>query len=179
MLGEWFYNERIRKAVAVFGSLFNGIFVVRHNAAGETISQIKVPLSYAPQRDFLARMIATESGENQERQIAVKLPRMSFEILAMTYDPTRQLPKINKRVVPNVTGAESAKLLYTPVPFNIQFQLSVYARSQDDALQIVEQILPFFTPQYNVSVKPLDGFDLIEDTPIRLDGLTIDRKSVV
>lgn len=173
MLGEWFYNERIRKAVAVFGSLFNNIFVVRHDSAGKVISQIKVPLSYAPQRDFLARIGSTESGEIQERQIAVKLPRMSFEILAMQYDATRQLPKINKRVVPNETGAENAKLLYTPVPFNIQFQLSVYARSQDDALQIVEQILPFFTPQYNVSVKPLEGFDLIEDTPIRLDGLTM------
>jgi len=173
MLGEWFYNERIRKSVAVFGSLFNNIFVIRNDSAGNVISQTKVPLSYAPQRDFLARMVATESGENQERQIAIKLPRMSFEILAMNYDPTRQLPKLNKRTVPNITGAENAKLLYTPVPFNIAFQLNVYARSQDDALQIVEQILPFFTPQYTVSVKPLDGFDLVEDTPIKLDGMTM------
>lgn len=171
MLGSWFYNERVRKAVAVFGSLFNNLYVVRKNGSGETISQVKVPLSYAPKRDFLSRMRATEAGEDQERQIAIKLPRMSFEIVAFQYDATRQLPKINSRVVPNVSGAATAQRIYTPVPFNLQFQLNVYARSHDDALQIVEQILPYFTPQYTVSVKPLEDFDLQEDTPIRLDGV--------
>ena len=173
MLTNWFYNERIRKSVAVFGSLFNNIYVVRKNGSGETLSQVKVPLSYAPKRDFLDRLNKTEFGEEQERQISVKLPRMSFEILAMTYDPTRQLPKLNKRTIVAETGAINAQALYTPVPFNVQFQLNVYARSQDDALQIVEQILPYFTPQYTVQVKPLEGFDLQEDTPIKLDGVTM------
>jgi len=171
MLGNWFYHERIRKAVAVFGSLFNNIYVVRHNSAGDIINQTKVPLSYAPRRDFLDRIQGMESGDAQERQIAIKLPRMSFEILAINYDAQRQLSKVNKRVVPQ--AGQNAKQIYTPVPYNLQFQLNVYARSQDDALQVVEQILPYFTPQYTVAVKPLEGFDLQEDTPIRLDGVVM------
>ena len=172
MLGEWFYNQRIRKATAVFGTLFNNIYVVRKNSAGETISQIKVPLSYAPKRDFVDRIAKMESGENQERQISVKLPRMSFEINAFTYDATRQLPKINKRTIPSTEGASTAQKLYTPVPYTLSFQLHIYGRNQDDCLQIVEQILPYFTPQYNVSIKPLEGFDLQEDTPIKLESVT-------
>jgi len=171
MLGNWFYNERIRKAVAVFGTLFNNLYVVRHNAAGEVINQTKVPLSYAPRRDFLDRILSMQSGDAQERQIAIKLPRMSFEIISMTYDAQRQLPKINKRIVPS--AGDNAQKIYTPVPYNITFQLNIYARSQDDALQIVEQILPYFTPYYTVSVKPLEGFDLQEDTPIKLDGVVM------
>ena len=173
MLESYFYNERIRKAVAVFGSLFNNIYVVRTDSAGAVLSQVKVPLSYAPKRDFIDRIARTDVGEEQERQIAVKLPRMSFEILGMNYDPQTQLPKLNKRIIPASTGASSGQVVYTPVPYNINFQLNVYARSQDDALQCVEQILPYFTPHYNLQVKPLDGFDLQEDTPIRLDGVVI------
>ena len=170
MLSSWFYHERIRKTVAVFGSLFNNLYVVRHNSSGEIINQTKVPLSYAPRRDFLDRIQGMQYGEDQERQIAIKLPRMSFEIVAFTYDATRQLPKVNNRIVPQAGG--SAQKVFTPVPYEIQFQLNVYARSQDDALQIVEQILPTFTPQYTVTVKPLEGYDISEDTPIKLEGVT-------
>jgi len=170
MLSSWFYHERIRKTVAVFGSLFNNLYVVRHNSSGEIINQTKVPLSYAPRRDFLDRIQGMQYGEDQERQIAIKLPRMSFEIVAFTYDATRQLPKVNNRIVPQAGG--NAQKVFTPVPYEIQFQLNVYARSQDDALQIVEQILPTFTPQYTVTVKPLEGYDISEDTPIKLEGVT-------
>jgi len=173
MLEGYFYNERIRKAVAVFGSLFNNIYVVRKNSSGGVLSQVKVPLSYAPKRDFVDRISRTDLGEEQERQIAIKLPRMSFEILAMNYDQQRQLPKLNKRIVPSSASASSGQVVYTPVPYNINFQLNIYARSQDDALQCVEQILPYFTPHYNLQVKPLEGFDLQEDTPIRLDGVVM------
>lgn len=173
MLGSYFYNERIRKAVAVFGSLFNNIYVVRTNSSGGVLSQARVPLSYAPKRDFVDRIARMEVGEEQERQIAIKLPRMSFEILGINYDPARQLPKLNKRTVPSTTGASSGQVIYTPVPYTINFQLSIYARSQDDALQCVEQILPYFTPMYNLQVKPLDGFDLQEDSPITLQGVVI------
>jgi len=172
MFGPHFYNQRIRKAVAVFGSLFNEIYVVRKNSSNEIISQVKVPLSYAPKRDFIDRIAQMNAGEDQERQVAIKLPRMSFEIIGMNYDATRQLPKMNKCVVPPSTFDGSASQIYTPVPYAIQFQLSVYARSQDDALQVVEQILPYFTPQYTVTVKPLDDYDVKEDTPINLTGIT-------
>ena len=172
MFGTHFYHQRIRKSVAVFGSLFNNINVIRTNSSGETISQIRVPLSYAPSRDFLQRIDAMADGEQAERQIAIKLPRMSFEIVSMSYDATRQLPKMNKCVAfPD--GLESrAQAIFTPVPYTIGFQLNIYAKSQDDALQIIEQILPYFTPQYTVTVKPLSDFDTKEDTPILLTGLT-------
>jgi len=173
MLTNWFYHERIRKSVAVFGSLFNNIYVVRHNSAGEIINQTKVPLSYAPRRDFIDRIAGMEVGEEQERQIAIKLPRMSFEILAIQYDAQRQLSKVGKRTIADTTDSGRARRMYNPVPYNLQFQLNVYARSQDDALQVVEQIIPFFTPQYTVSVKPLEGYDVTEDTPIRLDGVVM------
>jgi len=171
MFGSWFYHQRIRKSVAVFGSLFNNINVIRKNSGGGTLSQVKVPLSYGPSRNFLERIAQMDNGENQERQVAIKLPRMSFEILAMNYDPSRQLPKMNSMAM--ASSASTAYKMYTPVPYNIQFQLSVYAKNQDDALQVVEQILPYFTPQYTVTMKPLDDFpDVKEDVPIKLEAIT-------
>jgi hypothetical protein len=165
MFGGHFYHQRIRSAVAVFGSLFNNVNVVRTN------SQVKVPLSYAPKRDFIARLDAMANGENAERQIAVKLPRMSFEIVSMSYDAQRQLPKTNSCIMPATFGRGTR--IWTPVPYNINFQLNVYAKGQDDALQIVEQILPYFTPSYTLTMKPLDDFQGIkEDTPITLQGIT-------
>lgn len=172
MFGTHFYHQRIRKAVAVFGSLFNDIKIVRKNSNGNIISQVKVPLSYAPKRDFLARIDAMNNGEDAERQVAVKLPRMSFEILAMQYDAARQLPKTNSCIRYPTTYDGTGSRIYTPVPYLISFQLNIYAKSQDDALQVVEQILPYFTPQYTVTVKPLDDFDVTEDTPITLTGTT-------
>ena len=113
-----------------------------------------------------------QNGEDAERQIAVKLPRMSFEIVGMNYDATRQLPKINSCAFPD--SETGKKKLYTPVPYSIQFQLNVYAKSQDDALQIVEQILPTFNPQYTVTIKtfPTEYPDFKEDIPIIIQGVT-------
>lgn len=172
MFGTHFYHQRIRKAVAVFGSLFNNLYVVRKNNTGGIISQVKVPLSYAPRRDFIDRIEQMNNGEDNERKVAIKLPRMSFEIIGMNYDATRQLPKMNKCTVAPTSYDGTATRIYTPVPYAIQFQLSIYAKSQDDALQIVEQILPYFTPQYTVTVKPIDDYDVKEDTPIALTGIT-------
>ena len=172
MFGTHFYHQRIRKAVAVFGSLFNNITILRTDASGATLSQQKVPLSYAPKRDFIARLDAMGQGEDFERQVSLKLPRISFEILAMNYDSIRQLPKLNNHI--KITNAESksASRIYTPIPYTITFQLNAYAKTQDDALQIVEQILPYFTPHYTVTVKPLSEFDIKEDTPITMTGIT-------
>lgn len=171
MFGDHFYNQRIRKAVAVFGSLFNDINIVRTDAAGKALSQMKVPLSYSPRRDFMARIDAMQNGEDAERQVALKLPRMGFEIVSMAYDGIRQLPKMNNCITFPANYDGTGQKLYTPVPYTISFQLSVYAKTQDDALQIVEQILPFFTPHYTVTVKPLDGQDIKEDSPITMTGI--------
>lgn len=172
MFGSYFYHQRIRKAVAVFGSLFSDVHVLRKNTSGATVSQLKVPLSYSPKRDFLDRLDKMLNGETAERQIAVRLPRMSFEITSMSYDNTRQLPKMNQCLTPSTVFDGKAKRLYTPVPYNIQFDLNVYAKSQDDALQIVEQILPFFTPNYNLTINPLEDFDIKEDTIVQLQNIS-------
>jgi hypothetical protein len=170
MFAEHFYHQRIRMSVAAFGSLFNDITVVRKGSNGNIINTVKVPLSYAPRRSFIERIEQMSLGEASERKVAIKLPRLSFELLAINYDPARQIPKTNYgRTEEN--NSEAFKI-YTRVPFNLQFQVNAYAKSQDDALQIVEQIIPYFDPQYNITVVPLADFPNIkEDNPIRLDGI--------
>ena len=172
MFGTHFYHKRVRTAVSVFGSLFNNLYVIRKNSSNEVISQAKVPLSYAPKRNFLQRIQEMNNGEDAERRVAIKLPRMSFEITQMTYDAERQLPKTNNISTAIANSINSRQKLFTSTPYNISFQLNVYAKSQDDALQIVEQVLPFFTPQYTVTVKPFsDIATLTEDVPITLTGV--------
>jgi len=173
MFGNWFYHKRVRTAVSVFGSMFNNIYVLRKNSSGQTISQVKVPLSYAPKQNFLERLTEMSRGEEGERRVAVKLPRMSFEITSIAYDATRQLPKTNNITRTISTDNTKKTKIYTAVPYNLQFELNVYAKSQDDALQIVEQILPYFAPQYTVSVKPFSDYEEIkEDVPIILNGVS-------
>lgn len=167
---DYFYHQRIRKAVATFGSLFNDVNIVRKNSSGETISQVKVPLSYGPQRSFLDRIQQTINGEDTERTVAIKLPRMSFEITAITYDQTRQVSKMNTQTVIGEDG--TVGVFRQSAPYNLSFQLSIYAKSQDDALQCVEQIIPYFNPVYSVSIKPFENYpEIVEDTPISLTSV--------
>ena len=173
MFGTWFYHKRVRTAVSVFGSMFNNLYVLRQNSSGETISQVKVPLSYAPKRNFISRLEEMSKGEEAERRVAIKLPRMSFEITNMQYDATRQLPKTNNISTVVSDSITKRRKLYTSTPYTISFQLNIYAKSQDDALQIVEQILPYFAPQYTLTIKPFSDIDsLTEDVPITLSGVT-------
>jgi hypothetical protein len=170
MFGTHFYHQRIRKSVAVFGTLFNNLYVLRKDSTGQVISQIKVPLSYGPKRKFLER-IRENPNLDTDTKVAIKLPRMSFEVTTIGYDQGRQLQKTNT-FTQSGTGYGSRKKFYSFVPYNIGFQLSIYAKSQDDALQIVEQILPYFNPQYSVTIKPIDGYPNIkEDMPIALTGV--------
>jgi len=172
MFGGHFYHERVRKSVAVFGSLFDDIYIVR-KSGGNVVAQMKVPLSYGPKRKFLERIAQMSNGEDTERQLAIKLPRMSFEMLAMSYDAARQLPKITnfKKAIPNDETRQGK--YYVGAPYTLSFQLNIYAKSQDDALQIVEQIIPYFQPQYTVSVKPYaDVNDIVEDVPTILTAVS-------
>lgn len=171
MFGNYFYHERIRKSVAMFGKLFNDIYVLRKNSSGDVISQVKVPLTYAPKQKFLERL-AQNPDLYEDQKVAIKLPRMSFEIITINYDPTRQLQKSNSISRIGTSNTNRSKI-YSYVPYNISFQLSVYAKNQDDALQIVEQIFPYFNPQYTLTVKPLADFtDVKEDVPVTLTGVT-------
>jgi len=168
----YFYHEKIRKCVAIFGKLFNNIYVIRKNASGESISQVKVPLSYAPKRKFLDRL-REQPDLVEDTKVAIKLPRMSFEIVNFAYDNARQLTKTNSvSALSNVSN--SRRKFFTPVPYNINFQLNIYAKSQDDALQMVEQIVPFFNPQYTLTINPFPEIypELKEDIPIIIQGVS-------
>lgn len=172
MFGTYFYHERIRKSVSVFGRLFNNIYVIRKNSSGGILNQLKVPLSYAPKMKYLERIRENPSLEN-DTKVAIKLPRMSFEITNISYDLTRQLSKVSNFNTVGSTAATRQKF-YSPVPYDIDFQLNIYAKNQDDALQIVEQILPTFNPQYTISIKPFKEIypDFVEDVPIIVQSVS-------
>ena len=172
-----FYHERVRKSVAIFGAMFNNIYVVRTTKAKskerETLSQMKVPLAYGPQRKFLERIAEMFDGEEEERQLAIKLPRMSFEITSIAYDPQRQLPKMNYFHKKHMDNDQAGAKFQVSTPYIIAFELNIYAKQQDDALQIVEQILPYFAPQYTVPVKPIEDYpDIVEDVPVIITSVS-------
>ncbi len=172
MFGTHFYHKKIRKAVDLFGALFNNINIIRTNSSNQVISQVKVPLSYAPKNKYLERIRENPDLVNNT-QVAIKLPRMSFEITNILYDGARQLPKINNFNTVGTTNSTRQKF-FAPVPYTIGFQLNIYAKNQDDALQVVEQILPTFNPQYSVTIKPFSTEypDFKEDIPIAITGVT-------
>lgn len=168
---EYFYHERIRKAVATFGTVFNDIHVQRKNKTGAIISQLKVPLAYAPKDKYLER-IRENPTLVEDTKVALKLPRMSFEITSLAYDTERVLPKNNHYNKVYGSSITQANKIYAPAPYSIFFQLNIYAKLQDDALQIVEQIIPYFNPQYTLTLKPFGEFsDVKEDVPITLQSV--------
>ena len=172
---DHFYHERVRKSVAIFGSVFNDAYIIRRSG-DKVLSQMKVPIAYAPKRKFLERIEDMYAAGNRdiENQTAIKLPRMSFEITNMQYDAARQLPKTNyiKCLGPDAKPGAAHKI-YQPVPYIITFELNIYGKQHDDCLQVVEQTLPYFSPQYSVSVKPLPGLsDIVEDVPIILQSVS-------
>ena len=174
MFGPHFYHQKVRKCVAAFGSLFTQLYVLRKDASGAVISTIRVPLAYAPRDKYIERIQGIQDLQ-RDTAVALKLPRMSFEITSYIYDDTRQLQKLNKTFHNNTISDEGSKkdVVTRSVPYNITFSLTVYAKAQDDALQIVEQILPFFSPQYTLTMKPFDEYtDILEDIPITLQGVS-------
>lgn len=169
MFGDHFYNERVRKSVATFGALFDEIYIVKKGSSG-SFEQMRVPFSYGPKRKFIERIAEMDRGEDNERQVAIRLPRMSFEMVSISYDATRQLPKVNNQRKRLEDGSYGK--VYVGVPYILGFSLNVYAKSQDEALQVVEQIIPYFNPQYTVSMRPYEQFDdMIEDCIITLSSV--------
>ena len=169
---QYFYHERIRKAVATFGTIFNDIHVQRTAKNGSIIDQTKVPLAYAPKDKYLERIRENPSLVDNTK-VALKLPRMSFEITSLAYDPERILPKNNNYNKAYGASTTHSNKIYSPAPYTIFFSLNIYAKLQDDALQIVEQIIPYFNPQYTLTLKPLSGFeDIKEDVPITLQSVS-------
>tara|TARA_R100000541_G_scaffold58840_1_gene70829 strand:- start:950 stop:1711 length:762 start_codon:yes stop_codon:yes gene_type:complete len=173
MLGSHFYHATVRKSVAVFGTIFNNIRVARKKGDGSLINQIKVPLAYGPKQKFLSR-VDTETG--QDASIAIKLPRMSFEITGIELDTSKKLGKRAQIIEPGTTGTTTQRnSIKQFVPYNINMQLNIMAKNQDDGLQILEQILPYFQPEYTVSIKPVDDFTTFkQDVPIILGSVSFD-----
>lgn len=168
----YFYYGTTKKIVAVFGAFFNDIYTGRKLSDGSLANVTRVPLSYGPREKFLQRIVEeTKLGTNGQTQIQIKLPRMAFEITGITYDSTAKLNSINRRTY-SVTGDDTKRdSAYTAVPYNVTFELNIFSRVQDDALQILEQILPVFKPEYTVSVKELEGPDTTTDVPFVLTDI--------
>ena len=168
---EKFYHSTIRKAVISFGNLFNNMYVDRKNANGEAIQTLKVPLSYAPKQKFLARITAITEAD-VKKDVQVILPRMAFEMLSIGYDPNRRVSYVQQsRKISSRTQAETQ---YAPSPYNINVALYIYAKNQDDGLQILEQILPYFNPDFNLSITAIPELDIQNDLPIVLDDISYD-----
>ena len=167
---EYFYNEILRRTIIGFGTLFNSISIKQ--SGGETdASIIRVPLAYGPTQKFLARL--TQSPD-LNKATSLSLPRMSFEFTGLTYDPGRKVTTTQKIVVQNPdSDTPDEKKVYMPVPYNMQFELAIMCKLNDDALQIAEQILPYFQPAYNITVELVESIKEKRDIPVILENITM------
>ena len=161
MLGTYSYHEIFRRSVVAFGTLFNNIELRRSDEV------MKVPLAYGPKAKFLARLDQVPDPTNKRVQIT--LPRISFEINGLEYDSTRKVSPTQK--VRIASTSEKNKNMFMPVPYNLSFEMGIISKNQEDALQIVEQILPFFQPHYNLSIKLVPTMNETRDVPIVLTNV--------
>jgi hypothetical protein len=168
MFGTFFYNEGLRKLTVAFGTIFNDIQVKKADANGKLVQSITVPLSYAPKEKFIVRL--DQQKDLQDREFAIVLPRMSFEISGIAYDATRKLSRVQKYRTTKSTSS-SLNYNYTPVPYNISYTLNVFTATAENGLQIVEQILPYFQPDYTVTLNLLPELDIKRDVPIVLNSV--------
>ena len=167
---EYFYNEILRRTVISFGSLFNNILNKHTNNSDQVTSVIKVPLAYGPTQKFLARL---EQSPDLNKSTAITLPRMSFEFTGLTYDPARKVTTTQTFTAKDPEDGSETKKAYMPVPYNMQFELSIMSKLNDDALQIIEQILPYFQPSYNLTVELLESIGEKRDVPVVLENITM------
>jgi len=167
MLDQRFYWGTIRKAIVAFGSMFNNITIQRTDADGNVVQLQKVPLSYSPKQKFLTKI--RQQPEVDTQNVQVLLPRMGFEMISLEYDPNRKISPIQQSRTINSSSAANAQ--YAPTPYNINVILYVYAKNQDDGLQVIEQILPYFNPDYNLTIKAVPQLNIKNDLPIILSSI--------
>lgn len=168
----YYYNGTIKKIIAVFGSIFNSIHTAKI-VNGKMTNIARVPLVYGPKEHTLARLnYNNDPGSKEQPLVAVKVPRMSFQIASIEYDTGSKLNRLNQTLIPIEGNTNHKQRQWQSVPYNIGIQLSIYARNQDDALQIVEQIFPIFTPEYTIAVKDLEGPNTSINVPITLTGVS-------
>jgi len=171
MLGNrQFYHETVRNIIVGFGTLFNDIHIVRKDNNGSITQSMKVPLAYGPKQKWLARL---DQDAGLESKVAITLPRMGFEIQDLAYDPSRKLNRVQKFKKSKSSADASGKLdsQFMPVPYNLNIQLYAMAKQSDDALQMVEQILPYFQPDYTLTIKDMPEMGVARDIPIVLNSI--------
>ena len=166
MLGTYYYHEILRRTVIAFGTLFNDIHVRHTGKNGENLSEVKVPVSYGPRQKFLARI---QQQPELNKATTLSLPRMSFEMTNIQYDPTR---KSGITQTFKASDGTNMKKVFMPVPYNIGFELNAMVKLNDDGLQIIEQILPFFQPAFTLTVDLVDSIGEKRDIPMVLDGIS-------
>ena len=166
------YHELIRKTVVAFGTLFNDMYVYRKNSTGKIIQKMKVPLAYGPKQKFLVRLDQDSARTSDDgKTTALTLPRIGFEMTALTYDAPRKLNRIQKFRKSKSADSKSLQHSYKPVPNNVGFSLFAMAKNSEDALQIVEQILPMFQPDYTISLNVMPNMEIVRDVPIVLNDV--------
>lgn len=165
MFSQTFYNGSIKAYVVAFGALFNDIYITRVNTDGTEAQRLKVPLAYGSKELWLTRL---RQDPNLTRNVGMKLPRMGFSMTGLNYDSSRKLNSNIARMRSKMNGDGTAARQYMGIPYTLNFDLDMYARNREDLLQMVEQILPFFTPDYTVTVKTLPALGITDDVPILL-----------
>jgi hypothetical protein len=164
-----FYWQTIRKSIVAFGNMFNNIHIDRTNSDGAVTQTLRVPLAYAPKQKFLARIAA--QPQSFEQSFETYLPRIGFEMTGIQYDPSRRVSLVQQNRALNGTSTTTLNSQYAPTPYNIAMTLYVYTKNQDDGLQIVEQILPYFNPDYNLTLNAIPAMGIKNDLPIILDSV--------
>lgn len=167
---EYFYHEILRKTIIGFGSLFNQIQIKHTNDSDQVVSTMQVPLAYGPTEKFLARL---RQDADLNKPVQLSLPRMSFEFVGLDYDRSRKVTTAQSFLTAASSDKKKVRKSYMPVPYNMTFELSVYTKKNDDMLQIVEQILPYFQPQYNMTVNLVEEIGEKRDIPIVLEGISM------
>ena len=167
---EYFYHEILRKTIIGFGSLFNEISIKKESESGGS-STFLVPLAYGPMQKFLARL---EQSPDLNKKVQITLPRMSFEFVGLSYDPTRKVTTTQTFLSPSTSNSTDIRKTYMPVPYNMDFELSILTKLNDDMLQIIEQILPYFQPAYSITIDLVDQIGEKRDVPIVLNSISMD-----
>ena len=171
MLGSTFYHQTIRKYVAAFGTLFNDINVERKNSSGTVVEKIKVPLAYGPKQKHV---LASQETTTVARQTATRTPRMGFALTGVAYDSIRKMNTVGRNVAANTAAGTSTLMTqYNPVPYNFDFTLFILVKNAEDGTQILEQILPFFTPEFTVTINTIPEMGIKADTPIILNSADV------
>jgi hypothetical protein len=170
MFGDPFYFSLIRKYVILMGTLVNNIRITRTDKSGNVTALLKVPVTYAPKDKMLARVMQ-DPGIDRPTAVA-PLPLISFEMGQMRYDGSRKLPTVNRISVKDTTSSSKFKYQYNPVPYNIEFKMFIYAKNAEDGTKIIEQILPYFTPDWTTTVNLIPEVDVVMDIPIILNNIS-------